>query len=71
MLTLQGVAYSQPNRNVVFENLHLTIHQYDKIALIGNKVLEIHAAQHSGWEPGLFVRACKNKCQTLVCASAV
>ncbi|WPU92445.1 ABC-F family ATP-binding cassette domain-containing protein [Mucilaginibacter sabulilitoris] len=36
MLTLQGVTYIHPNRDVLFSDINLTINKYDKIALIGN-----------------------------------
>lgn len=36
MLTIQGVTYIHPNRDVLFSDINLTINKYDKIALIGN-----------------------------------
>lgn len=36
MLTLQGVTYVHPNRDVLFADIDLNINKYDKIALIGN-----------------------------------
>ena len=36
MLILQNVSYILPNKNLLFENLNLTVNNYDKIALIGN-----------------------------------
>lgn len=36
MLILQGVAYKHSNRDLLFENLCLTVHRQEKIALIGN-----------------------------------
>ncbi|HEY6901088.1 MAG TPA: ABC-F family ATP-binding cassette domain-containing protein [Puia sp.] len=36
MLILQGVAYTHPNRDLLFSNINLTINKQDKVALIGN-----------------------------------
>jgi ATPase subunit of ABC transporter with duplicated ATPase domains len=36
MLILQGVAYRQPNKDLLFENINASINTGDKIALIGN-----------------------------------
>jgi ATPase subunit of ABC transporter with duplicated ATPase domains len=36
MLILQGVTYNHPNRDLLFTDLNLAIHKYDKIALIGH-----------------------------------
>jgi ATPase subunit of ABC transporter with duplicated ATPase domains len=36
MLILQGVSYTHPNKDLLFGNLHLTVNNHDKIALIGN-----------------------------------
>jgi len=36
MITLQGVTYTHPNRDLLFTDIDLIINQYDKIALIGN-----------------------------------
>jgi ATPase subunit of ABC transporter with duplicated ATPase domains len=36
MLILQGITYTHPNRDLLFENVSFTINQQDKIALIGN-----------------------------------
>jgi ATPase subunit of ABC transporter with duplicated ATPase domains len=36
MLILQGITYTHPNRDLLFDNLSVTINQQDKIALIGN-----------------------------------
>ena len=36
MLTLQDVSYTHPNKDLLFDNLHLTVNNHDKIALIGN-----------------------------------
>ncbi|MGX5816963.1 ABC-F family ATP-binding cassette domain-containing protein [Chitinophaga lutea] len=35
MLTLQGVTYAHPNKDILFDQLDLTIQRYDKIALLG------------------------------------
>lgn len=36
MLTLQNMTYAHPNKDVLFDNLNLTINRQEKIALIGN-----------------------------------
>lgn len=36
MLILQGITYTHPNRDLLFDNVSFTINQQDKIALIGN-----------------------------------
>jgi len=36
MLTLQRIAYAHPNKDLLFEDLHLTINRQEKMALIGN-----------------------------------
>lgn len=36
MITLQGVTYTHPNRDLLFTDINLIINKYDKIALIGN-----------------------------------
>ncbi len=36
MLILQDATYLHPNRDLLFDNLNLTINKYDKIALIGH-----------------------------------
>jgi len=36
MVLLQNVTYVHPNKDVLFDNLHLTINKQDKVALIGN-----------------------------------
>lgn len=36
MLTLQGITYTHPNRDLLFSGLNLIINRQDKIALIGN-----------------------------------
>ncbi|HWJ26011.1 MAG TPA: ATP-binding cassette domain-containing protein, partial [Flavisolibacter sp.] len=36
MLILQNLIYQHPNKDVLFDNLHLNISRHDKIALIGN-----------------------------------
>lgn len=36
MLSLQGITYSHPNRDVLFSNLNLVVNRHDKIALTGN-----------------------------------
>ncbi|RZL31527.1 MAG: ATP-binding cassette domain-containing protein, partial [Pedobacter sp.] len=35
MLTLQGVAYQHPNRDILFSNLNFTLHAQNKVALVG------------------------------------
>ncbi|MES1160636.1 MAG: ATP-binding cassette domain-containing protein, partial [Bacteroidota bacterium] len=36
MLTLQGVTYTQPNRDLLFTDINLFVNKQNKIALIGN-----------------------------------
>lgn len=36
MLILQNLTYMHPDRDVLFDNIHLTVNKYDKIALVGN-----------------------------------
>lgn len=36
MLFLQNLAYTHPNKDLLFDNINLTINRQDKIALIGN-----------------------------------
>ncbi|MCF8453475.1 MAG: ATP-binding cassette domain-containing protein [Pedobacter sp.] len=36
MLTLQNISYIHPNKDLLFENIGLTLNRRDKIALIGN-----------------------------------
>ena len=36
MLILQNISYTHPNKNLLFDNLNLTVNHQDKIALIGN-----------------------------------
>lgn len=36
MLILQNVSYQHPNKELLFHNIHLTVNNHDKIALIGN-----------------------------------
>jgi ATPase subunit of ABC transporter with duplicated ATPase domains len=36
MLILQNISYAHANKNLLFEGLNLTVHQHDKIALIGH-----------------------------------
>jgi ATPase subunit of ABC transporter with duplicated ATPase domains len=36
MLVLQNISYAHPNRDVLFQNIQLTINTHDKAALIGN-----------------------------------
>lgn len=36
MVILQGVAYTHPNRDLLFTDINLVINKHDKIALIGN-----------------------------------
>ena len=51
MLTLQGVTYTHPNRDLLFSNIHVNIGQHDKVAFIGNNgtgkstLLKIFAGQ--------------------------
>ena len=36
MLTLQGVTYVHPNKDVLFTDINININKHEKIALIGN-----------------------------------
>ena len=36
MLTLQNISYIHPNKDLLFDNIDLTINRRDKIALIGS-----------------------------------
>jgi len=36
MLVLQNITYIHSNKDVLFDNIHLTLHKQDKIALVGN-----------------------------------
>src|SRR4051794_17030581 len=36
MLTLQGITYTHPNRDILFDGIDLIINKQNKIALIGN-----------------------------------
>ena len=36
MLILQNIRYIHPNKDLLFENINLTINKYDKVCLIGN-----------------------------------
>lgn len=36
MPVLQNITYIHPNKDVLFDNMHLTLNKHDKIALIGN-----------------------------------
>ncbi|SFH12768.1 ABC-F family ATP-binding cassette domain-containing protein [Pedobacter insulae] len=36
MLILQGATYTHPNRDLLFDNLNLTIHKQNKVALVGH-----------------------------------
>ena len=36
MLILKNITYTHPNRDLLFDNLNLTLNEHDKIALIGN-----------------------------------
>lgn len=36
MLTLQNLAYTHPNKDLLFDQIQLTVNSHDKIALIGN-----------------------------------
>jgi len=36
MLILQDIAYSHPNKDILFDNLNFTVSRQDKIALVGN-----------------------------------
>src|SRR3954447_26891326 len=36
MRILQNISYTHPNKNLLFENINLTVNHHKKIALIGN-----------------------------------
>ena len=36
MLTIQNFSYSHPNRDLLFDDINLTVNKYDKVAIIGN-----------------------------------
>lgn len=36
MLILQNISYAHPSRNLLFDNINLTVNNHEKIALIGN-----------------------------------
>lgn len=36
MLILQNISYTHPNKNLLFDNINLTVNRHEKIALIGN-----------------------------------
>lgn len=36
MLILQNISYIHPNKDLLFDNIHLAVNHHDKIALIGN-----------------------------------
>ncbi len=36
MLILQNISYTHPNKDLLFDNINLTVNYHDKIALIGN-----------------------------------
>lgn len=36
MLILQNISYTHPNKDLLFDNIHLTLNHRDKVALIGN-----------------------------------
>jgi ATPase subunit of ABC transporter with duplicated ATPase domains len=36
MLTLQNLSYTHPDKNLLFENINLTVNNHHKIALVGN-----------------------------------
>lgn len=36
MFILQNISYKHPNKDLLFENINLTLHPYEKTALIGN-----------------------------------
>ncbi|MFZ1788269.1 MAG: ABC-F family ATP-binding cassette domain-containing protein [Saprospiraceae bacterium] len=36
MLILQNISYTHPNKNLLFDNINLTVNPHEKIALIGN-----------------------------------
>lgn len=36
MLTLQGVTYAHPNKDILFKDISLTINRHEKVAIVGN-----------------------------------
>lgn len=36
MLIIQNLSYKHPNKNLLFDNINLTVNKHDKVALIGN-----------------------------------
>jgi ATPase subunit of ABC transporter with duplicated ATPase domains len=36
MLIIQNISYTHPNKNLLFDNINLTVNNHEKIALIGN-----------------------------------
>ncbi|HXS55632.1 MAG TPA: ATP-binding cassette domain-containing protein, partial [Hanamia sp.] len=36
MFILQNISYTHPNKNLLFDNINLTVNHHEKIALIGN-----------------------------------
>src|SRR6185437_10004915 len=36
MLILQDISYTHPDKNLLFDNINLTVNNHEKIALIGN-----------------------------------
>ncbi len=36
MLTIQNLTYSHPNKDILFQNINLTVNQHEKVALIGD-----------------------------------
>ena len=36
MLTLQNISYTHPDKNLLFDNINLTVNHHHKIALVGN-----------------------------------
>ena len=61
MLTLQNISYTHPDKNLLFDNINLTVNNYHKIALIGNNgsgkstLLKIIAKELSPLEGQLIV----------------
>src|SRR5262245_49004122 len=60
MLVLQNISYRHPDKNLLFENINLTVNYHDKIALIGNNgsgkstLLKIIAGELQNSEGSLF-----------------
>lgn len=61
MLILQNIAYTHPNKNLLFDNINLTVNSHEKIALIGNNgsgkstLLKLVAKELQPLEGHLFV----------------